>query len=212
MSSLEISDLTIKINEKIIVKDIGFSVAQGQTVALIGPSGCGKTLTALSVMGLLPDSSEVSGSIKLAGRQLLALRDEEMQQIRGVKIAYTMQNSNALNPSLKIKRQIKERHINISKEQMISLLSSVGLSSQVLNYYPHQLSGGMRQRVLLAIALAANPSFLIADEPTNGLDTTIARQVMRLLKDLQVKNNLGLLLITHDLAAVKQVADQVITI
>lgn len=212
--TINIKNLTINYNNngstKEIISNVGFSVGQAQTAALIGPSGSGKTMTALAIMGLLPTGFMASGEIEFEKQDLLRLSESQMRLIRGSSIAYTLQNAGSLNPSLKIRSQIIEKKYGINTAGAERLLRQVGLDRKFLNYYPHQLSGGMRQRVLLAIALAAKPKLLIADEPTSGLDATIAAQIIALLKDIQRQNNMSLLLITHDLAIVDSIADKVV--
>lgn len=214
MKLLEIKNLSINnINNdysKSIVKNLNFEVDKGQTVALIGQSGSGKTLTALAIMGLLPAGFQATGQIIFNRKNLLHLKEVERRQFRGNEIAYTLQNFGSLNPCLNIKKQLVEPTLSLSLTEIESLLDQLGLGKKILKQYPHQLSGGMRQRVLLAIALAARPKILIADEPTNGLDTTIAQQILDLLDQQGKKNNLGLLLISHDLAIVAQVADFIV--
>jgi len=224
MSLLIVNGLSTEIRGRgesnLVVRDISFQVERGETLALVGESGSGKSMTALSIARLLPPAARVSaGEIKLSGRDLMQISEREMRDVRGSKIAMIFQEPmNSLNPVLTIGDQIAEcvrRHQSVTRsaarQQSIELLAAVGLPAPQRNIdeYPHQLSGGMRQRVMIAIALAAQPDLLIADEPTTALDVTIQAQVLDLLKDLQSQFNMGLLFITHDLAVVKQTADQI---
>ncbi len=224
MSLLVVNGLSTEIRGRaesnLVVSDISFQVERGETLALVGESGSGKSMTALSIARLLPPAARVSaGEIKLSGRDLMQISEREMRDVRGSKIAMIFQEPmNSLNPVLTIGDQIAEcvrRHQSVTRlvarQQSIELLAAVGLPAPQRNIdeYPHQLSGGMRQRVMIAIALAAQPDLLIADEPTTALDVTIQAQVLDLLKDLQSQFNMGLLFITHDLAVVKQTADRI---
>jgi len=224
MSLLIVNGLSTEIRGRgesnLVVRDISFRVERGETLALVGESGSGKSMTALSIARLLPPAARVSaGEIKLSGRDLMQISEREMRDVRGSKIAMIFQEPmNSLNPVLTIGDQIAEcvrRHQSVTRsaarQQSIELLAAVGLPAPQRNIdeYPHQLSGGMRQRVMIAIALAAQPDLLIADEPTTALDVTIQAQVLDLLKDLQSQFNMGLLFITHDLAVVKQTADRI---
>lgn len=213
----------IQLSDRIIhaVKRVSLQVHQGETVALVGESGSGKSITALSIARLLPDAGRVtSGQVLLHNENLLAKSERAMRSIRGNRIAMIFQEPmTSLNPVVKIGQQIIESillHERLSKTQAkqrcLSLLDAVGLPEPARNMaeYPHQLSGGMRQRVMIAIALATNPELLIADEPTTALDVTIQAQVLALLKSLQEQRNMGMIFITHDLGVVQQIADRVI--
>jgi len=203
------------------VDGISFDVASGETVALVGESGCGKTMSALSVMRLVsrPQGSIVGGEILFAGRDLLRLSDEEMRRVRGAEIAMIFQEPmTSLNPVLTIGRQITETleaHREISKEEArrraLELLRLVGIPDpeRRLNDYPHQLSGGMRQRVMIAIALSCNPKLILADEPTTALDVTIQAQILELMRDLTRQFGVALLIITHNLGVVARYAERV---
>ncbi|MDG0996590.1 MAG: ABC transporter ATP-binding protein [Gammaproteobacteria bacterium] len=224
MSLLQVNALSTVIRgraeDALVVRDISFNVQRGETLALVGESGSGKSITALSIARLLPPAAHVSaGEIILSGHDLMQISEREMRDVRGSKIAMIFQEPmNSLNPVLTIGDQISEavrRHQTMkrsaARQQSIDLLAAVGLPAPRRNIdeYPHQLSGGMRQRVMIAMALAAQPDLLIADEPTTALDVTIQAQVLELLKDLQSQFNMGLLFITHDLAVVKQTADRI---
>ncbi|MCY3803688.1 MAG: ABC transporter ATP-binding protein [Gammaproteobacteria bacterium] len=202
------------------VNGISFEIREGQTFALVGESGSGKSVTALSVIRLLPEAARlVSGSIHFEGRDLLALPEREMRDIRGSGISMIFQEPmTSLNPVVKVGRQITEvlmRHQSMSakqaRERALDLLDAVRIPqpSYTIDTYAHELSGGMKQRVMIAIALACKPRLLIADEPTTALDVTIQAQVLDLINDLQEQFGMAILFITHDLAVVKQVADHV---
>ncbi len=198
---------------------VGFEIRRGETLALLGESGCGKSMTALSLMRLLPLSGRISdGSVRLDGTELLALTEREMRSVRGGRMAMIFQEpQTSLNPVLKVGEQIAEAvrlHQRLAKaavtERVVELLRSVGIPDPVqrAGEYPHQLSGGMKQRVMIAMALAGDPQLLIADEPTTALDVTIQAQVLQLLKGLQAQTGMAVLLITHDLGVVAETADR----
>ncbi len=203
------------------VDGIGFSIRRGETFALLGESGCGKSITALSLLRLNPHPASriVAGEVLLNGQNLLPLSEAEMEKIRGRRVSMIFQEpQSSLNPVLSVGQQIAEVlnwHFNTDKqgtyERSIELLKSVGIPDphQRIKEYPHQLSGGMKQRVMIAIALAGEPELLIADEPTTALDVTIQAQILDLLKDIQQKTGMAIMLITHDLGVVAQMADHV---
>lgn len=205
------------------VDKISFSLKKGETLGLVGESGCGKSVTALSIMRLLPVPSGkyIEGEIIFRDKNLLSLNPQEMREIRGNSIAMIFQEPmTALNPVKKIGRQISEvfelHRRDMSKRDMeketVSLLEKVGISDphQRINEYPHQLSGGMRQRVMIAIALACKPDILIADEPTTALDVTIQAQILDLIKGLQSESGMSVIFITHDLGVIAQLCDNVV--
>ncbi len=203
------------------VEDVSFSVQEGQTLALVGESGCGKSVTALSIMRLISSPGKVvAGEILFRGRDLVRLPEEELRQIRGKQIGMVFQEPmTSLNPVFTIGDQIGEvlqLHTNHPshgiKREVVRILEQVGISSpeRRVDQYPHELSGGMKQRVLIAIALACKPDLLIADEPTTALDVTIQAQILDLLKQLQEELGLAILLITHNLGVVAQFAQQVV--
>src|SRR6476660_8677023 len=204
------------------VDGLSFSLAPRETLAIVGESGCGKSITALSLMRLVPDPPGriAGGSIKLAGTDLLALDDEAMRGVRGKDIAMIFQEPmTSLNPVLTIGSQIAEvvlLHENVGRQQAwdkaIEMLriTRIPEPEQRAKEYPHQLSGGMRQRAMIAMALACNPKVLIADEPTTALDVTIQAQILDLIIDLQRKLGTAVILITHDLGVVAEVAQRVI--
>jgi peptide/nickel transport system ATP-binding protein len=200
------------------VNDVSISISKGNTVALVGESGSGKSMTALSVMRLISSPGFISsGQILLNGEDLLKLDEERLRSIRGSKIAMVFQEPmTSLNPVLRIGDQLTEPlmlHCNLSRsaadQQAAVLLQKVGIPSagDRLRDYPHQLSGGMRQRVMIAMALSCNPALLIADEPTTALDVTIQAQILELIDSLRQASEMGILLITHDLGIVAERAD-----
>ena len=203
-----------------VVTDISFQLAPGETLCLVGESGSGKSTTALAIISLLPPGGRItSGSIALRGRELTGLGDREMQRIRGAEIGFVFQEPmTALHPVFTIGRQIEETLLahgradrRTARTQAIALLTSVSVPDpqRRIDAYPHQLSGGLRQRVLIALALACGPQVLIADEPTSALDVTIQAEILDLLRDLRQRLGLALLMITHDLGIVAEMADRV---
>jgi len=222
--ALEVSDLSIGFENDDglvrVIEDINFSLQRGKTLSLVGESGCGKSLTALGLLQLLPPFGKIlSGSVKLHGRELMGLSDREMQDVRGGDISMIFQEPmSALNPVFKIGKQIAEAlilHRNMEKaealERATDLLEAVGIPDPAsrADNYPHQLSGGMRQRVMIAMALACEPEVLIADEPTTALDVTIQAQILDLVHDLQEKLHTAILFISHDFGVVSRMADEI---
>jgi peptide/nickel transport system ATP-binding protein len=222
---LEIQNLKVSFNDQhkqknVVLEDINLSIARGETVALIGESGSGKSITSMSILRLLPSSSNLEeGSITFSNQNLLDLSEKEMKKMRGKEISMIFQDAMAsLNPAMKIGIQITEglkyhqliNKTNI-KNEALRLLQSVGLknSLQIYNQYPNQLSGGMKQRVLIAMALSCSPKLIIADEPTTALDVTIQKQVLDLLDQYKHNQNSSILLITHDFGVVAEYADRV---
>jgi peptide/nickel transport system ATP-binding protein len=217
---LSIKQLHTRLGALRLVDGVSFDVAAGQTFALLGESGCGKSMTALSIMRLLPDVARVSsGQVMLHGQNVLALPESEMRRVRGGKIGMIFQEPmTSLNPVLTVGEQVMEtllRHSSLSakaaRQQAADLLTSVGIADahHRLDEYPFQLSGGMKQRVMIAMTLAGNPDVLIADEPTTALDVTIQAQVLALLRNIQQQRGMAMLLITHDLGVVSEMAHQV---
>lgn len=202
------------------VDDVSFTINQGETVALVGESGSGKSMTALSIMQLINKPGEiVDGNVYLEGLSLLDLSNKEMGRIRGSEISMIFQEPmTALNPTFTIGNQLIEmivKHKKLTKKEAgkraIELLDIVGIAraKQIMKEYPHQLSGGMRQRVMIAMAISCDPKLLIADEPTTALDVTIQLQILNLLNKLQKEFNMAILIITHDLGVVSEYADRV---
>ena len=201
------------------VNDISFALQKGESIGLVGETGAGKTTTALGIMGLVPDppGEVVAGSIMFEGKDLLQLSEKQMREIRGGKISMIFQDPmTSLNPVMTVGEQIAEvvlLHNKISKaearKRAIEMLEQVGIPGSRCDDYPHQFSGGMKQRVVIAIALACSPELLIADEPTTALDVTIQAQVLELMKKLKREYNTSLILITHDLGVVAKICDKV---
>jgi peptide/nickel transport system ATP-binding protein len=201
------------------VNQVDLTVARGATLGIVGESGCGKSVTALALMGLLPDSAEVNGSVHFDGRDLLHIPDEELRDLRGDRLTMIFQEPmTSLNPSLTIGDQIAEvliRHRGLSsdaaRDKTIALLRKVKIPSpeKRLDEYPHNLSGGMRQRVMIAIALACDPQLLIADEPTTALDVTIQAQILDLMRELKAESGAAIILISHDLGVIGEICDEV---
>ena len=217
---LEVDRLSIYFRDQAVVRDLSFSVGQGEVLGLVGESGSGKSLTSLSILRLLDAAARVEGSIRFEGQDLLALQPEQMRPYRGSKIAMIFQEPmTALNPVMPVGRQIAEaietHQPRLGRKQVrdavVEAMAAVAIPEpeQRLRDYPHQFSGGQRQRLLIAMALVNRPSLLIADEPTTALDVTVQAQILLLLKSLQQRNRLGMLFISHDLAVVAQVADRV---
>ena len=204
------------------VDGVSWDVQEGETVALVGESGCGKSVTALSIMRLVapPAGRIVGGQVLFKGRDLLALGEEEMRHVRGREIGMVFQEPmTSLNPVLTIGRQLTEGleiHLGMSpaqaRKRAEELLGLVGISDPArrLRQYPHQFSGGMRQRMMIAMALACNPSLVLADEPTTALDVTIQAQILELLNELKSKLHMAVLLITHDMGVIAETAQRVV--
>ncbi|MGE5491586.1 MAG: ABC transporter ATP-binding protein, partial [Actinomycetota bacterium] len=202
------------------VDGVSFEVGAGETFALLGESGCGKSATAQGIMRLLPTAGRiVGGTVELDGKDLLALPEADMRSVRGRRIAMIFQEpATSLNPVLTVGQQIGEvleRHLDMTgeaaRQRILELLRQVGIADpeRRLNEYPFQLSGGMKQRVMIAVALAGEPDLLIADEPTTALDVTVQAQILDLLVKLQQERGMGMLLITHDLGVVARVAHRI---
>ena len=223
MKQLEVKDLTIyyETDEGTVkaVNSVNFSVEKGETLGLVGETGAGKTTIALGIMNLVPDppGKVKGGEILFEGEDILKKKPQEMRKIRGNKISMIFQDPmTALNPVFTVGEQIAESleiHEKLSKaearERAGDMLELVGIPRQRANEYPHQFSGGMKQRVVIAIALACNPKLLIADEPTTALDVTIQAQVLELMNELKEKYDTSMIMITHDLGIVAEVCDEV---
>ncbi|MBC2606464.1 ABC transporter ATP-binding protein [Pelagicoccus albus] len=221
---LEVRDLKIRFNgrhSKVdAVKGISFSLDQGETLAIVGESGSGKSVTSMSLSRLLPPAPKcvVEGAALLDGENLLDYTEKQMRKVRGKRIAYVFQEpSTSLNPYFTVGAQIEEAlrfhrdDVTDFKAETISLLEKVGIRDSSKRYgdYPHQMSGGMKQRVVIAMALACQPDILVADEPTTALDVTIEAQIIELLRELREKENMAIILITHNFGIVDGFADKV---
>ncbi|MBN9154296.1 MAG: ABC transporter ATP-binding protein [Microbacterium sp.] len=220
--SLEVHDLRIEIDGRPVVDGVSFDVGDGERFGLIGESGSGKSLTALAVLGLLPDQVTATGSIRWDGLELIGLPDRELARLRGDEIGIVFQEPRtALNPIRTVGRQIAEAvriHERVSRadarERAVAEAARVRLPDpeRIVDRYPHQLSGGQRQRVALAIALACRPRLLIADEPTTALDVTIQAEILDLLNSLVQDDGMALVFITHDLAVLSQIATRAVVL
>lgn len=204
-----------------VLRGVNFDVAAGETVCIVGESGSGKSMTALAALGLIPPSGRITkGRILLEGQDLVTLNPKMMQATRGARISMIFQEPmNSLNPVFTVGSQIAEslrRHEGLSRKEtahrVVELLRAVGIPAPEVraNAYPHQMSGGMRQRVMIAMAIACKPRLLIADEPTTALDVTVQKQILRLLKTIQRQSNMALVLITHDMGIVSEMGDRVL--
>ena len=221
---LEVCGLSIALGNRLVVEEVSFCLKKGQCLGLVGESGSGKTLTALSTIQLLPEAARVSinSQVKFAGENLLNYSERKMRKIRGKSIGLIFQDAlAAFNPVLTIGRQIEEVlkiHRGISgkraHQRSLMLLDDVGITDPLrcLQAYPHELSGGMRQRSMIAMALAGNPQLLIADEPTTALDVTLQAQILMLLRKISQKYQMTILLISHDLNSVAQLADEIVVL
>ncbi|SHH86374.1 oligopeptide transport system ATP-binding protein [Sporanaerobacter acetigenes DSM 13106] len=220
INNLEVSFLTDfgKVNA---VRGISFNVSTGETLGIVGESGCGKSVTALSILKLLePSSAEIEGKIAYNQMNITNFTDSEMEKIRGAEISMVFQDPmSSLNPTMKIGHQLFDtliKHEKSSRKEakktVLKMLESVGINDveTVFNKYPHELSGGMQQRIMIGIALICKPKLLIADEPTTSLDVTIQAQLLSLMKDLKNKLNTSIILITHDLGVVANMADRIL--
>lgn len=203
------------------VDDVSFTVAQGETLGIVGESGCGKSVTSMSLMRLIPESAGkiVGGRVMFDGADILQMSEKEVRRVRGAKMAMVFQDPmTSLNPVLTVGQQITEAvrlHMDVSKSEArkrtLELLDMVGIPSPELRIdeFPHKFSGGMRQRVMLALALSCNPKLILADEPTTGLDVTIQAQILRLLKRLAAEFQTACILVTHDLGVVAGMAERI---
>jgi ABC-type dipeptide/oligopeptide/nickel transport system ATPase component len=216
---LELRDLTVRYAETTAVRNAHLTVERGDVLGIVGESGSGKTTLGTTVLGLLPDSAEVSGDVRFEGRDLRALPARESRRLRGAKIAAVFQNpATALDPAYTIGDQVMEvfrAHRRISRREAraeaLRLLHAVGLPApeERMKAYPHELSGGMNQRVAIAIAIALDPTLLIADEPTSALDVTVQAQILGLLRGLMAEHAGAVILISHDLGVVAQLSTRV---
>ncbi|HSV53784.1 MAG TPA: ABC transporter ATP-binding protein [Burkholderiaceae bacterium] len=218
MALLEVNNLHIRLQTQrgpaTAVRGVSFSLERGETLGLIGESGCGKSITVLSLMGLLPENAQVTGSIRFDGEELVGKRDAELCRLRGNRIGMIFQEPmTALNPVHSVGRQVAEPlrlHRGLTgaaaRKEVIALLDRVGIADAArrIDAYPHQFSGGQRQRITIAMALACGPDLLIADEPTTALDVTIQQQILDLIDDLVAERGMALMLISHDLGVIAQ--------
>ncbi len=221
---LEVDDLRIRFASEdgpvYAVNGVSFELGRGEILALVGESGCGKSVTAMAIPGLLPPSATVLGSIRLEGTDLLTLSQKELREVRGKEVSFVFQEPmTSLNPSFTVGKQIREvlqRHEGLSKrdahQRAVELLDLVRIPAPKsrVDEYPHQLSGGMRQRVMIAIGVACGPKILVADEPTTALDVTIQAGVLDIMRDLRDQLGTAIILITHDLGVVADLADRVV--
>lgn len=216
MKGLKVDELQVSFGGSPVVKGISFEIPPGARVGLIGESGSGKSVTALSLMGLLDEDAQVSGSISLDGQELLSLADRQLAQLRGAKIGMIFQEPmTALDPTMRVGKQVAEvlalhqRGKRGKREEVIKMLERVGLPDpeQSASAFPHQLSGGQRQRVMMAMALINAPQLLICDEPTTALDVTVQAKVLRLLDKELARGGSACLFISHDLAVVNQICE-----
>lgn len=220
--TLDIRHLSVQIDGRAVLDDVSLRLGAGERLGIIGGSGSGKTLTALAVLGLLPRGAEASGQVLLDGVDVLALDDRELAALRGDRVGIVFQEpGTALNPLHRLGRQMTESlalHYRLDREQRrlaaLELAGRVGLddAERILRSYPHQVSGGQRQRAAIAAAIAAKPGLLIADEPTTALDVTVQRGVLRLFLELSAQEQQSLLFISHDLAVVAEVAERVVVL
>ena len=223
MTLLDVHQLTVRLHTPRglanAVLNVSFQIARGETLGLVGESGCGKSITAMALMGLLPERAQVSGHIRLDGQDILALPERALCQLRGNRIGMIFQEPmTALNPVHRVGRQVAEPlrlHRGMSADaalaESIRLLDRVGIDNAArrVDAYPHQFSGGQRQRITIAMALACGPDLLIADEPTTALDVTVQKQILELIRELVAERGMALLLISHDLGVIAQNAQRV---
>ena len=221
---LAVEDLKVAFSgdkgRSVSVDGVSFQVDPGEVVCLVGESGCGKSVTSLAVMGLLGRGGQASGTVRFLGQELLGLSEKELDKVRGNHLTMIFQDPlSALNPVFPIGKQLMESmeaHMSLEPKEREArakaLLEKVGLGGipSIMEKYPHQLSGGQRQRVMIAMALACEPKLLIADEPTTALDVTIQAQIMELILGLREETGMAVLLITHDMGVVAQMADRVL--
>lgn len=221
MTLLQVTRLNVDFGRHRVpaVRDVSLSLAEGERLGIIGESGSGKTVTALAVMGLLPENAHVSGSITWRGQELLGRRERELARLRGNAMSMVFQEPmTALDPTMKVGRQVAEAYVlhrgeavEPARDRVLQMLSAVGLGDpeRIADAYPHQLSGGQRQRVIMAMALINGPDLVICDEPTTALDVTVQARVLEVLDEVLTQEKAACLFISHDLAVVSQVCDQV---
>ncbi len=219
---LQVRDLRVAYGASAVVEGVSFDLAAAESLAIVGGSGSGKTRIALALAGLLDANARVEGSVRLDGRELLGLPEAELGRVRGARLGIVFQDAlSSLNPHLTLGAQLAEPlmwHRRLTRAQAwreaAGLLEAVHIAEpwRRLRQYPHECSGGMRQRVLIALALACRPALLVADEPTSALDVTVQAQILQLLAELRERHRLALLLISHDLGVVKQMCQRVLVL
>ena len=212
-------DFATETDTRTVVHDINLDIHKGMSLGIVGESGCGKSVTWMAILGLLGPRAHVSGSVKLAGQELLGLKDQELSKVRGGKVAMIFQDpASCLNPVHRIEKQLTESlalHRALfgaeARQAALELLDRVQMpnAAQRLSAYPHELSGGMNQRVMIAMALAGQPDLLVADEPTTALDATVQAQILDLLNQLRKESGMALVLISHDLGVITEASEQV---
>lgn len=220
---LKISNLSVEFPDKKVLENVNVSVNEGEIVGIVGESGSGKTMTALSVMGLLAEDAKITqGSIELNGRDLLTLNEKQLTQVRGNEVSMIFQEPmTSLNPTMRIGKQLEEALLLHGEEKLngdklklrvLQALSEVQLKDVegLYNKYPHQLSGGMRQRVMIAMGIICRPDYILCDEPTTALDVTTEKEIIKLLKNLNEVLKIGMVFITHDLKLLRSFADRVV--
>ncbi|SDS47495.1 ABC transporter ATP-binding protein [Microlunatus soli] len=217
---LAIDGLQVTFGSTAVVDDVGFGIDRGRTVGLVGESGSGKSMTSLAIMGLLPPGAAVTGSIRLHDRELIGLTDGELRGLRGEVMAMVFQDPlSSLNPYYTVGLQIAEAYLahrggSMAAARKIAMEAMervhIADAEHRIDHYPHQFSGGMRQRIMIAMALCCEPELIIADEPTTALDVTVQAQILQLLTDLQRDTGAGMLFITHDLAVISGIADDIV--
>ncbi|MBV9739058.1 MAG: ABC transporter ATP-binding protein [Hyphomicrobiales bacterium] len=221
---LEVSGLNVAFplegRERRVVAGVSYSIPAGRTLGVVGESGCGKSMTALALMGLVPAPGRVTGSLRFEGRELVGQEETEWRRLRGARIAMVFQEPmTSLNPVMPVGRQIAEAMVlhqaidwGAAERKAVELIEAVGIPSAKARAkaFPHQLSGGMRQRAMIAMALACRPALLIADEPTTALDVTIQAQILDLMQDLQAEIGMAIQFISHNLAVISEVSDEII--
>ena len=222
MSLLEVRDLRVSFGRRKIeaVRGVDFEIAEGQRLGLIGESGSGKTVTALALMGLLPENATATGSVRLRGSEIIGAPEAALARLRGDAVSMVFQEPmTALDPTMRVGRQVAEvlrlhqgAESGPARERVVSMLAEVGLTdpTRIADAYPHQLSGGQRQRVILAMALINSPDLVLCDEPTTALDVTVQALVLQKLDEVLTASGAACLFISHDLAVVSQVCDQVL--
>ncbi|MBD3426338.1 MAG: ATP-binding cassette domain-containing protein [Candidatus Omnitrophica bacterium] len=215
---LEVKDLTVSIGKRHVINDVSFSLRKGRILSLVGESGSGKTLTSLAVLDLLPETAvRQGGEVLYRGSDIYRMQKEKVRQLRGNDIAMVFQEPfTALNPVLTVGDQIRETILAHRKRPKAGgnvlvkeLMEMVRLSPEVETHYPHELSGGMRQRIVLAMALSCDPDVLMLDEPTTALDVSVQKEILDLVRDIQKKRDLAILFITHDFSIVNTISDEV---